>query len=133
MKNRLGKYSSIIYAVMRIVFGLLYASHGAQKLFGLFGERNQSPGGLILAAGLIEFCAGILIALGLWTVYAAFIASGQMAVAYFMVHQPRAFWPTQNEGELAALYCFAFLYIASRGSGPLSVWKDGDTRRAETR
>jgi putative oxidoreductase len=69
----------------------------------------------------IEFLGGAFIALGLWTGYAAFIASGQMATAYFMMHAPGGFWPIENKGELAVLYCFVFLYIASRGSGSLSI------------
>ena len=73
------------------------------------------------AAGIIEFFGGALIALGLWAGYAAFIASGQMATAYFMMHAPGGFWPIVNQGELAVLYCFVFLYIASRGSGRFGV------------
>lgn len=76
---------------------------------------------LFLAAGLIELASGILVSKGLRASYAAFIASGQMAVAYFIIHAPRGFWPVLNKGELAVLYCFVFLFIASRGSGPLNV------------
>jgi putative oxidoreductase len=74
-----------------------------------------------LAAGIIEFFGGVMIALGLWAGVAAFVASGQMAVAYFKAHAPRGFWPISNHGELAALYSFLFLYIATRGSGALSL------------
>jgi len=73
------------------------------------------------SAGIIEFACGILVAFGLWTGYAAFLASGQMAAAYFLAHASKGFWPIQNKGELAALYCFVFPYIASRGSGAYSV------------
>ncbi|SNB45232.1 DoxX family protein [Geobacter sp. DSM 9736] len=121
MERWLGKYSDICYALMRIVAGLLFACHGAQKLFGAFGGMPAPPGPLMYVAGVIEFFGGLLIAVGLWAGYAAFIASGQMAAAYFMVHAPEAFWPIVNKGELAALYCFVFLYVATRGSGRFSV------------
>ena len=75
----------------------------------------------LLAAGIIEFVGGGLVALGLWASYAAFVASGEMAVAYMAVHARGGFWPVINRGELALLYCFVFLYMASRGSGPFSV------------
>lgn len=121
MGRWLGKYSELLYAVMRVVVGLLFACHGAQKLFGVLGAASQVSKPLHLAAGIIELVGGGLVALGLWTGYAAFIASGLMAVAYFMTAAPRGFWPIVNKGELAVLYCFVFLYIASRGSGTLSV------------
>jgi len=121
MERWLGKYSEVCYGLMRIVVGLLFACHGAQKLFGLFGGTGASANALITAAGVIEFFGGALIAFGLWAGYAAFITSGLMAVAYFMMHAPGGFWPIVNKGELAALYCFVFLYIASRGSSSLSI------------
>ena len=120
MEKWLGKYSSFLYALMRIVSGLMFACHGAQKLFGVLGGPKQTET-LMLAAGIIEFVGGLLIAVGLFTSYAAFIASGQMAVAYFTRHSSAGFWPIENKGELAVLYCFVFLYIASRGSGILSL------------
>ncbi|HEX3128182.1 MAG TPA: DoxX family protein [Thermoanaerobaculia bacterium] len=116
----LARYTDILYAVFRIVFGLLFASHGAQKIFGMFGGPKMDSG-LPLVAGAIELIAGLMIALGLLTGLAAFIASGEMAVAYFMAHAPGGFWPLVNHGEAAVLYCFAFLYMAARGSGPLSI------------
>jgi putative oxidoreductase len=122
MEKWLGKYSDFFYALMRIIAGLLFACHGAQKLFGVLGGQKQT--GLLLAAGVIEFAGGILIAVGLLAGYVAFIAAGEMAVAYFKQHAPRGFWPiTQggNGGELAILFCFVFLFIASRGSGILSI------------
>lgn len=121
MDRLLGKYSGLLYAVMRVVVGLLFACHGAQKLFGVLGGESQLSNPLMLAAGIIEFGAGGLVALGLWADYVAFIASGEMAFAYFMNHAPGGFWPITNRGELAVLYCFVFLYIASRGAGTLSV------------
>ena len=116
-----GKISDVLYAVMRIVVGLLFACHGAQKLLGVFGGHGLPSSHLMLAGGIIELLGGALVALGLWARYAAFVASGEMAVAYFMVHARGGFWPILNKGELAVLYCFVFLYIASRGSGLLSV------------
>jgi putative oxidoreductase len=113
------RYSVYLYALMRIVFGFLFIFHGLQKLFGLFGGRTAELISLRGLAGAIEVVAGSLIMLGLFTRPAAFIASGQMAVAYFMSHQPDGFWPIQNRGELAVLYCFGFLYIAARGKGAL--------------
>lgn len=120
MEKWLGKYSTFLYALMRIIVGALYACHGAQKLFGVLGGNKQSVT-LMVIAGVIEFFGGVMIAAGLFAGYAAFIASGQMAVAYFTQHYPKGFWPIMNGGELAVLYCFVFLYIASRGSGILSI------------
>ena len=121
MERFLGAYSPYLYAVMRIVVGFLFACHGAQKLLGWFGGVDRAGGtapflSMFGLAGVIELVGGLLIVVGLFTGYAAFIASGEMAGAYFMAHLPRGFWPIQNTGELAALYCFVFLYIASRGA-----------------
>lgn len=121
MERWLGKHSEVLYAILRVVAGLLFACHGAQKLFGVLGGESQISNPLMLAAGIIEFVGGGLVALGLWAGYAAFVASGQMAVAYFMAHASGGFCPIVNKGELAVLYCFIFLYVASRGSGRLSV------------
>ena len=121
MERWLGKHSDVLYAVMRVVVGLLFACHGAQKLFGVLGGQSQLSNPLLASAGFIELAGGLLVAVGLWAGYAAFVASGQMAVAYFMAHAPGGFWPIVNQGELAVLYCFIFLYVASRGSGRLSV------------
>jgi putative oxidoreductase len=121
LRAPLARLSEPLYAVFRIVFGLLFAFHGAQKLFGMFGGRAVQIGTQPWIAGVIELVGGILIAIGLLAGLAAFIASGEMAAAYFLAHAPRATWPIQNQGELAALYCFAFLYIAARGAGMLSI------------
>lgn len=124
MDRLLGRYSPHLYALLRIVAGLLFAVHGAQKLFGVPGDRSPVPlASLMGLAGIIEFVGGLMIAFGLFAAYAAFLASGQMAVAYFMSHAPRGPWPVLNQGELAALYCFVFLYIAANGSGIWSVDK----------
>lgn len=121
MSRVLGRYSEPAYALMRVVVGVLFACHGAQKLFGVLGGQAQLSNPKILAAGVIELVGGALVALGLRAAWAAFVASGEMAVAYFTVHAPGGFWPIVNKGELAAVYCFVFLYIASRGSGTPSV------------
>jgi putative oxidoreductase len=121
MDHWMGKYANVAYAALRIVAGLLFACHGAQKLFGVPGGQSQLGNPLLVAAGLIEFGGGSLVALGLWAGSAAFVASGEMAVAYFRTHAPGGFWPILNKGELAVLYCFLFLYVACRGSGPMSI------------
>lgn len=117
------------YALLRIVSGLLFLFHGLQKLFGMYGGKVMplmSQAGL---AGVIELTAGVMIMIGLFTSIAAVIASGEMAAAYFIAHAPRGFWPIENGGELAVLYCFIFLFIAARGSGIWSVdWLRGGSR-----
>ena len=125
MKARLGPHSDTLYAVLRIVVGFFLACHGAQKLMAVVsGTDIPMPAPLLWTAMVIELGGGILIAIGLLTSWAAFVCSGMMAVAYFMAHQPRGLLPIQNQGELAAVYAFLFLYIASRGSGPLAVQPD---------
>jgi putative oxidoreductase len=124
MDRLLGKYSPYLYAVLRIVVGLMFAMHGSQKLFGVPGEGHPMPlASLMGAAGVIEFGCGILIAIGLFTSCAAFLASGEMAVAYFKQHAPNGALPILNRGELAVVYCFLFLYFAAHGSGLWSVDK----------
>ena len=115
------RYASTIYAIVRIVFGFLFLVHGLQKLFGMFDGTVVPLGSLLGVAAMVELIGGILIIVGLFTRLAAFIASGEMAAAYFIMHLPQAFWPVQNGGESAVLFCFAFLYIAVRGAGSLSV------------
>jgi putative oxidoreductase len=121
MDRWLGTHSEKLYALFRLVVGLLFACHGAQKLFGAFGGTKMTGVPMMLVAAIIEFAGGLLVAFGLFTSWAAFLASGEMAVAYFMAHAKGGFWPIVNKGELAVLYCFAFLYIASRGSGRYSL------------
>ena len=123
MERVLGRFSSQTYALFRIVAGLLYACHGAQKLFGVFGGRQVELMSQMGLAGVIEFGGGLLIAAGFLTGTAAFVASGQMAWAYFQAHAPRGAVPIRNGGELAALYSFAFLYIASKGTVTWGVRK----------
>jgi putative oxidoreductase len=109
------------YAALRIVTGFLFLFHGLQKVFGMYGGSVQPVGSLPWIAGAIELVGGVLVLVGLFTSPVAFICSGEMAAAYFIAHSPKGFWPIQNQGELAALYCFVFLYIAVRGGGPLSL------------
>ncbi|HKI01012.1 MAG TPA: DoxX family protein [Thermoanaerobaculia bacterium] len=121
MRGILGRHTDRIYAIFRIVFGFLFLCHGAQKLFGAFGGQQVELASLMGLAGIIEFFGGLLVMIGLFTSWAAFIASGTMAVAYFMAHAPNGALPIMNQGDAAVLYCFAFLYIAARGAGPWSV------------
>jgi putative oxidoreductase len=121
MDRWLGRHAERLYALFRIVTGILFACHGAQKLFGALGGKAMTSNPMMLTAGIIEFAGGLLIAIGLVTSWAAFIASGEMAAAYFMAHAKGGFWPILNQGELAVLYCFVVLYSAARGSGPYSV------------
>lgn len=106
---------------LRIVTGILFWQHGAQKVLGWFGGNAADPLTLFGLAGILEFFGGALIVLGLLTRPVAFILAGEMAVAYFRVHLPRGFWPVTNGGELAALYCFIFLLFAVHGGGSLSL------------
>ena len=117
----LGRVSPYLYALLRIAAGLAFAQHGAQKLFGVIGGQAAALTSQLGLAGIIEFVGGLLIALGLFTSPVAFVASGEMAWAYFQRHAPRGSWPIQNGGELAVLYCFIFLYLAAVGSGKLSI------------
>ena len=122
MEKLLGPSRPYIYAALRIVAGFLFCQHGLPKLFGGFGR--DAPAELMSQmglAGLIEVIGGAMIAIGLFTSPVAFIASGEMAVAYFQAHAPRGLWPIMNGGELAALFCFVFLYFAAAGSGRWSI------------
>jgi putative oxidoreductase len=116
-------------AILRIMVGLLFLQHGLAKLFGwphvaMFDNLHAFQ--LVWFAGVIEVVGGLLFTIGLWTRCAAFIMSGEMAVAYFMSHAPRAFFPIQNNGEGAILFCFIFFYFFLVGSGP---WSIDSTRR----
>lgn len=121
----LDKWQGESYALLRIVSGFMFSLHGLQKLFGVLDGTVAPVGTQMWFAGVIEAAGGIAIALGLRTRIAAFIASGEMAVAYFQVHWPlrmdRSFFPILNHGELAALYSFLFLFIAIRGAGKWGV------------
>ena len=123
MKRYLGRFEGPLYALMRIVLAFLYWSHGPRWLFGAFGGGEPVPLATRFgAAGTIEIICGTLIAVGLFTSWAAFIASGEMAVAYYIAHVPRGGWmPIMNGGEITVALCFGFLYIAARGGGPFSL------------
>jgi putative oxidoreductase len=120
MERWLGRYSEMVWTVLRVLAGVMLAIHGAQKLFGMFGGKATEVPRMLLAGG-IELGGGLLIALGLFGSWAAFLASGLMAFAYFMVHAPQGFNPVVNKGELAIVYCWLFLYMACRGSGRYSL------------
>ncbi len=132
MEGFLGRFEPYIYAILRIIAGFLLFWHGTQKLFGFPPSKQPIPlNGLLGTAGVIELVGGLLIILGLFAGFAAFIASGMLAVAYFTAHAPNGFFPIINGGELAVIYCFVMLYIASRGSGLLSL--DSLINRGKTR
>lgn len=115
-------HKEFAHNALRVVAGFLFAQHGAQKLFGVLDrEPVESLMSLMGAAGVIEFFGGLLLMFGLFTRPVAFICSGQMAVAYFMVHVPQGFWPILNGGELAAFYCFTWLFFFKHGGGRYSV------------
>ena len=107
---------------LRIIAGFLLAPHGAQKLFGVLGkEPVDSILSLSGVAGVLEFFGGIALILGIFTRQVAFVLSGLMAAAYWMAHGTEAFWPIVNRGELAALYCFVFLFLSAHGGGEFSI------------
>ena len=112
-------------SLLRIVVGFTFSLHGYQKVFGLFGGLGHGAtahlASLLGVAGVLETFGGVLIFLGLYTRPVAFIMCGEMAVAYFHQHAPRGLWPISNGGELAVLYCFVFLLLASAGAGPWSL------------
>jgi putative oxidoreductase len=119
-----------IYAVMRIFVGLLFMQHGLQKIFGLFGGAPaEAPAFVKYGAGGIELVGGALVAIGLFAAPAAFLCSGTMAAAYFMVHASGGFFPIVNKGEMAVLYCWIFFVIAAYGSG---IWSVDAARGAKT-
>jgi putative oxidoreductase len=122
MKAFMSKFSEQCYSLMRIVTGFLFLWHGSQKLFSFpIGMPAGVPAFIIYAAGPIELICGILVMIGLFTHWAAFIASGQMAFAYWIGHGTKALLPLVNQGELAVLYCFAFLFISAKGGGIWSI------------
>jgi putative oxidoreductase len=122
MANFMRGYEAQTYALLRIVTGFLFLWHGMQKVFGWPGEVPEgAPAFVIWIAGPIELVGGVLVMIGLFTRWAAFLASGLMACAYWMAHGTQALLPVLNHGEMAALYCFVFLYISARGPGIWSV------------
>ena len=122
MLTFLRSHEAEVYALVRIVAGFLFLCHGMQKVFGFPGEVPAGAPALILwTAGPIELVGGALVMIGFLTRWAAFLASGLMAFAYWLAHGTRALLPILNDGELAVLYCFVFLFIAARGPGLWSV------------
>ena len=120
----LSKFEPQAYLLVRLIFGFLFACHGAVKMFGILGGPKVPAGATLDYLGtLIELICGVLIFVGLFTRVAAFIASGEMAVAYFKVHATANFFPIVNRGELAVIYCFVALYIACRGAGRFGIDK----------
>jgi putative oxidoreductase len=113
-----------LLSVLRLVAAFVYVAHGTQKLFGVPGHPFHAPVlamTMMGAAGVIETIGGILMFLGLFTRPVAFVVSGQMAVAYFTQHAPKGLWPIGNGGELAALFCFVWLFFCAAGPGPISL------------
>ena len=117
----LDKYTDHTYALLRIVSGLLFMGHGIQKFFNFPIEFPYPLNPMSMAAGGIEVVGGAAIALGLFTRPVAFLASGMAAIGYWLVHGTQGLFPIANGGEIIALYCFIFLYIAARGAGIWSV------------
>ena len=117
----LDKFSEHSYAAFRIVIGFMFLCHGTQKLFGWPVEFPYPLTAMTTAAGVIELVAGALIVVGFYSRFAAFIASGTMAAAYWMAHGLNSPFPIANGGEISAFYCFAFLYVATKGPGIWSI------------
>ena len=120
----LARWAPYLLSALRIVAAFLFMAHGTQKLFAFPVAKPRAPvelASLAGAAGILEVFGGALLLIGLWTRPVAFILAGQMAYAYFVVHATRGFWPILNGGELAAFYCFTWLYFSAAGPGPLSL------------
>ena len=127
----LSRWQPQLLALLRIVAGLLFLEHATVKFFGFPMPFPMQPiPTLLMAAGVVELVTGILITLGLFTRLAAFIASGEMAIGYFMMHFPKSPWPVANQGEGAILFCFVFLYLAAAGAG---AWSIDQTRTRNVR
>ena len=129
----LSRWQPQLLALLRVVTGLLFLEHATQKFFAFptpFPVNPLPP--MLMAAGVIELITGVLVTLGLFTRLAAFVAAGEMAVGYFMMHMPQGFWPAVNKGEAAILFCFIFLYLAAAGPGAWSV-EAARTRNAPIR
>jgi putative oxidoreductase len=128
MNRFFARGSDIAYFLLRVVSGLMFSFHGVQKIFGVLTDHHPAVGSQIWVGGVIELVAGLAIAIGLCARWAAFLASGQMAVAYTQFHWKLAmsadFFPGVNKGELALLYSFLFLYFFFRGSGRWAVRPD---------
>src|SRR6266446_9211000 len=119
--NSLNRFADPFYCIMRLVVGLMFACHGLDKIFGTFSPNAEALPPLTAFGGWVEIVCGFLVAFGLLTRLAAFVASGEMAVAFFMMHAPKGLIPYVNKGELAVVYCVVFFYIFLRGSGSWSI------------
>ena len=120
--NALNRFADPVYCITRLIVGLLFASHGGQKILGFPpGGHGMPPGAMGALGAWIELACGLLIAVGLFTRLAAFIASGEMAVAYFMVHASNHFFPIVNKGESAVFYCWFFFFAIFYGPGRWSI------------
>jgi putative oxidoreductase len=122
--SRYAGYAPVMLSILRIVVALIFIEHGTQKLFGFPPGSSMPPPeamSMLWWAGIIELIPGALVCVGLFTRAAAFVAAGEMAFAYWLGHFPRDFWPANNGGDAAILYCFVFLYISMAGAGPWSV------------
>ena len=129
MSTPIGRFAPHILGVTRILFGVMLACHGAQKVLGMFGGMPAgAPAHVVWVAGPIELVCGSLIAIGVLTRTAAFLVSGQLAAAYFMAHAPKGFWPILNGGELAIIYSWFALYLSAQGPGGWAL--DAVLRRA---
>ena len=117
--NALNKFTDPVYCIMRLIVGLMLASHGAQLVLGMFGPASDKP--MMQIGGWIQLVGGFLLAFGLLTRLAAFILSGEMAVAYFMFHAKQNYFPILNKGELAVFYCWVFLFMVFYGPGRWSI------------
>jgi putative oxidoreductase len=118
--TRIEKLRPYVLSILRIVVALLFLQHGLSKVFG-FPVPGPSLSGLFILAAFLETVGSLLLLVGAYTRIVAFILSGEMAFAYFMVHAPQSFYPLANKGELAVLYCFVFFYFVFAGAGPWSV------------
>ena len=134
MQPLLGKWKEEAYVLMRFMMGFMLLCHGVQKLFGLL-EGEGHPQGLWMLAGFIGTLGGSLVMAGLFTSLVAFVLSGEMACAYFMVHAHLRFWPILNGGEIVVANCFTFLFIAAKGGGLLSMdgWLERRQAQLESR
>jgi putative oxidoreductase len=129
--NSLNRYADPVYCVMRLMVGIMFACHGASKVFGMFGGKVTIDS-MMMVYGWLEVVLGILIAIGLLTRVAAFLASGMMAIAYFKAHASGHFFPIVNKGELAVVYCFLFLFVAFYGPGRWAIDAMMGRRRGST-
>ena len=133
--NTTRRFEPLALTVLRVVVGVLFMPHGAQKLFGWLGGMGGTGAtasfpDLMWFSAILEFFGGLCILLGLFTRPIAFLLCGEMAVAYFKVHAPGGFWPLLNHGELAVLYCFVFLFLATAGGGPYTIERLWPRRKA---